>query len=492
MRTKTKITILCSAVALLAMGSSMNAMAAQAGWVQEGGTWTYVDSQGNRLTDSWRKSGNYWFYLDSNGEMAVDQWVDDTSYVDINGVRVTNQWIYVEPGTDSAPNPDGGWYYFDASGNAAADDWRTINGRRYYFDSDGTMKYGWFTDNEDLYYLGDENQGWAATGWLCLDYDPDNPPEDGDVSYVETAGSGTAKWFYFQANGKAVRAVNETYRNRTINGNRYYFDENGVMLTGWVSVASDSDASDPTGISTFKYFGDANDGSMSRGWKYLTDHPEDSNDSGNIGTATSSEISSYENVDGSWYYFDSNGTPKYLDATATNMSEATSQINGRRYFFDEYGRMQYGLIGVDFGDGTIQSAYFGNSDSDGQMKTDRTTNVTEDSGDRSTFYFQASGSSRGAGYTGERQHYLYWNGKLVRAEQGTGVQVFEVNGTLYLLNEAGRIQDNNRCYRSEGDYRYEYADGTIYYVDADRQRIGEVTSGENLPDVSYKTVYTLN
>ena len=108
MRTKTKITILCSAVALLAMGSSMNAMAAQAGWVQEGGTWTYVDSQGNRLTDSWRKSGNYWFYLDSNGEMAVDQWVDDTSYVDINGVRVTNQWIYVEPGTDSAPNPDGG------------------------------------------------------------------------------------------------------------------------------------------------------------------------------------------------------------------------------------------------------------------------------------------------------------------------------------------------------------------------------------------------
>ena len=70
--------------------------------------------------------------------------------------------------------------------------------------------------------------------------------------------------------------------------------------------------------------------------------------------------------------------------------------------------------------------------------------------------------------------------------------MFEVNGTLYLVNEAGRIQDNNRCYRSEGDYRYEYADGTIYYVDADRQRIGEVTSGENLPDVSYKTVYTLN
>lgn len=50
--------------------------------------------------------------------------------------------------------------------------------------------------------------------------------------------------------------------------------------------------------------------------------------------------------------------------------------------------MQYGLIGIDFGDGTEHSAYFGNSESDGKMRTDKQTSVTEDSGDRTTFFLK--------------------------------------------------------------------------------------------------------
>ena len=492
MKQKTRMTALCTAAVLMALGASMTAFGAQ-GWAKEGDVWTYVDSRGDRVTDSWRKSGNYWYYLDSNGEMLTDQWVDDTYYVDVNGVMITNRWLYVNPGTDDAPNSDGGWYYFNANGKVETDGWKTINNRRYYFDTDGTMKYGWFSDNEDTYYLGDENQGWASQGWLCLDYDSDNPPDEGDVSFEETSGSDTAKWFYFQSNGKAVKAVSDTYVSRTINGEKYYFDGNGVMLTGWVSMASESDASDPTGISTFKYFGDDNDGSMSRGWKYLTDDPEDSDDSENLATATSSDAS-YGDADGSWYYFDSSGTPKYLDAQADSMSKAVSRINGQSYFFDEYGRMQYGLIGIDFGDGTVTNAYFGNSDSDGKMKTDKTSSVTEDNGDRSTFYFNTSGTSRGSGFTGEKNGYLYWNGKLVKADQGSTTQVFEIDGTLYLVNESGKVQTGTRCYKSDGDYRYEIDNGTIYYVDGDRQREGAVALGDGqvLPEISYRTVYTLS
>ena len=72
--------------------------------------------------------------------MATDT-VDDTSYVDIYGVRVTNRWIYTEAGTDNAPNSEGGWYYLDAAGKAVSDGWKTINNKKYYFDSDGTMQY---------------------------------------------------------------------------------------------------------------------------------------------------------------------------------------------------------------------------------------------------------------------------------------------------------------------------------------------------------------
>lgn len=77
MKQKTRMTALCTAAALMALGASMTAFGAQ-GWAKEGDVWTYVDSRGDRVTDSWRKSGNYWYYLDSNGEMLTDQWVDDT------------------------------------------------------------------------------------------------------------------------------------------------------------------------------------------------------------------------------------------------------------------------------------------------------------------------------------------------------------------------------------------------------------------------------
>lgn len=139
----------------------------------------------------------------------------------------------------------------------------------------------------------------------------------------------------------------------------------------------------------------------------------------------------------------------------------------------------------------METAYFGNSDADGKMRTDKTTNVEEDNRDKSTFYFNTSGSEKGAGYTGEKKKYLYWNGKLVKADQGSTTQVFEVDDSLYLVNESGQIQTSNKCYKSDGEYQYEYDHGTIYYIDADKQREGEVTSGEPLPDISYREIFSL-
>ena len=125
------------------------------------------------------------------------------------------------------------------------------------------------------------------------------------------------------------------------------------------------------------------------------------------------------------------------------------------------------------------------------MKRERQTNVLDEDGDRGTFYFTPSGTNRGAGYTGERNGYLYYNGKLVEAEDGEDFQVFRVGETMYLVNESGRVQDSNRFYRVDGEYRYEYDNGTIYYVNQDRQRIGEVTRSERLPEIDYRAIYSL-
>ena len=50
------------------------------------------------------------------------------------------------------------------------------------------------------------DNGYAKTIWLCLDYDEDNKPDDGTISEIRTSASDTAKWFYFQTNGKAKRS----------------------------------------------------------------------------------------------------------------------------------------------------------------------------------------------------------------------------------------------------------------------------------------------
>lgn len=475
MKQKTKISAILAVSALLTMGAAFTSMAA---WEQSGSSWIFTDNSGNRVRDSWRQSGNDWYYLDNNGIMATNRWVDDTYYVDGNGVRVVNRWIYVEGNRNHYWQPNGSWYYMDASGRVVRDGWRTINNQRYHFNYDGTMQYGWLREGDHLYYLGDWNDGAAKTGWLCLDYDEYSGQEDGSVSAVSSYG----KWFYFQENGRAVKADgNQGYTGRTINGFRYYFDENGVMATGWTAVGGREQA-DATGISAYKYFGSGNEGQMARGWRYLTESPGDDSRYG--------YHNNWYSGDGAWYYFDNNGVPAYLESNAATLTDATTRINGDRYFFDAYGRMRSGLLGFTYPDGSVISAYFGANDSDGRMKTDRQTNVTEESGERSTFYFSTSGD-RGAGYTGERNGYLYHAGKLVRAEHGEDFQVFEGGGRRYLVNESGRIQDSNRFYRVYGEYRYEYNNGTIYYVNNQRERQGEVTHSERLPGIAFDAVYTL-
>ena len=485
MKKQTKAAAVLCAAAVLSAGAAMTSLAA---WEQEGGEWIFTDSRGERVTDSWRQSGANYYYLDSDGVMARSQWIDDTYYVGSSGARASNRWVWAGEDSD-APSSDGGWFYLDANGRMVTDTWRVINDHRYHFDSDGRMSYGWLTDEDgSLYYLGDENDGAARTGWLCLDYDEEYGQEDGEVAAV-LSGGGT--WFYFQENGRAIRAAGEnTYANRTINGYRYYFDENGAMATGWVSVGN-RETNDATGISTLKYFGGADEGQMARGWRYLYDDPEDTDDEDfSFGPATSSDAShggwahDYEGGDGAWYYFDNNGTPAYLSTAAQSLSGATTRVDGHRYFFDEYGRMKSGLLGFVRADGTVVSAYFGADDSDGAMKTTRQTNVYEEDGERSTFYFSNSG-----GETGVRNGYLYYQGKLVRAEED--FQVFEVNSQLYLVNESGRVQTSDRTYRVDGEYYYEYDDGVIYRINDDRERIGEVTDGDDLPRIAYEEGYQL-
>lgn len=83
------------------------------------------------------------------------------------------------------------------------------------------------------------------------------------------------------------------------------------------------------------------------------------------------------------------------------MNGAITKINGEGYFFDQYGCRQNGLVKVTVGD-TVLTGYFGSRDSDGKMRISRIDGIADGSGEKHTFYFNASGSGKGPGLAGKR------------------------------------------------------------------------------------------
>ena len=477
MRKQTKLVAVLSTAALLAIGASMTSFAAQ-GWAEEDGTWVYYDSSNDRVTEEWKKSGDNWYWLDDNGEMAVDMLVeddDDYYYVDANGVMVTNQWVAIEnEDAGEEDEPDHYWYYFQANGKAytrsdnASEDSvsaKTINGKKYAFDEEGRMLYGWVsggerqTDDdawkESLYYFGDEDDGAMSLGWRQISI-VDDEYEDlqpGDEYWDEDQD----RWFYFQTSGKKVAADSEdgdTLKTKTINGRKYGFDEYGRMIADWFTeTASYSTATQGVAsyTSSFMYFSTPEDGARAtKGWfkvvpgYYL--HEDKYNDG-----------------DDYWYYADGDGDI---------YSNVIKTIKGKKYAFDNYGRMIDGLVFLqmatengkvdsseidqkfaDDGDipydtedafddfvvhyapqissGEIRSFYFGDSD-DGAMKTGRQT--VEIDGDSFTFKFKDSSSSKGAGINGIDDHKLYSAGKLIEADSDDKYQV-----VIYSEDEDGIV-----------------------------------------------------
>ena len=465
MRKQTKLVAVLSTAALLAIGASMTSFAAT-GWAEEDGTWVYYDRNGDRVTDKWAKSGNNWYYLDSDGEMAIDTLIEDGDnyyYVDINGVMASNQWVAIEnedAGEDD--EPDNYWYYFQANGKALKNSGdnvslKTINGKKYAFDDEGKMLYGWVAsdnaeriDNTDgdafkdgVYYFGGADDGAMTVGWLQMDitYEEATNDEYKYVAPVFTDDEDQSRWFYFKSNGKKIYADNgEETKEKTINGKKYAFDQNGAMVAEWsmdeTKVATTEMPATPGKASTAKY---------SQAWRYFNSVEDGSRVSKGWFKVVSAEYlndEKYNDDEDSWYYADGSGN-LYAGEFKT--------IKGKKYAFRNDGRMIDGLKFInpddltkvyadddsdhpfDTEDDFIESAlwyaansyncyYFGDGN-DGAMKTNK-TNITID-GDNFNFYFEKSGSSKGAGVNGEKDDKYYLGGMLLKAGSDDKYQAIE-------------------------------------------------------------------
>ena len=423
MRKQTKLVAVLSAAALLALGASMTSFAA--GWEKdEAGVWHYYDSDDELVTGEWKKDGGKWFYLNDDGDMATDTWIDDEYYVGEDGAMLVNQWIktYADEDIDDPEDDGESWYYFGSKGKKTTED-KKINGKYYFFDEDGKMQDGWYQDGNDVYYLGDEDDGARKSGWLWLE----KPDDDAEIEICDDNCSSNCDeegWYWFGSNGKMYKDV----KQKKINGKYYYFNEHGQMLYEWINgvkatmgsnaqLDSDKITSTPSEV---RYMNVVEEGWRADGWYEI-----DGADALGKGDDTD------------WYYF-KDGKAKKAD-TAEDDNKLTDdnarvyrakiKINGKYFCFNEYGQMQTGLQLID---GAFY--YF---DSDGYMKTGKIANVEEEN-DSFTYYFQTKNGKNGQGVTGEKDGYLYWNGKRLEADDD--YKVYKVNGEYYLVNNKGKLQ----------------------------------------------------
>ena len=208
---------------------------------------------------------------------------------------------------------DGTWYYYDKDGSRVEDEWKKSGDNWFWLDSEegGAMATDKLIEDDDKTYYVDANGVMVTNTWVKV-VNEDQDDEDDPAEY---------HYYYMQSNGKAYKGSGDKVSKKTIDGKQYAFDEDGIMLYGWVdedgTMVNDEDGwADAT-----YYFGSWEDGSMKTGWQ---------------------KISVYDNTDDKeddydyWFNFKANGKKR----THAEDND-TWKSNGKYYHFNQYGVMVY-------------------------------------------------------------------------------------------------------------------------------------------------------
>ncbi|MCI6061712.1 MAG: MBL fold metallo-hydrolase [Dorea sp.] len=210
------------------------------GWVRNEGHWSYYTADGTLSVSCWKYLSQHWYYFDENGWMVTGwqkiggKWY----YMYDSGIMASSTWIgnsYVDASGGWIPNAaknewlssGGRWWYRHGDGSYTRSGWESIDGKYYYFDSEGWMVTGWQKSNGFWYYLLESGEMYCS-GWKVI----------------------RQKWYYFEESGKMMTGWfpwnGQTYYLKQdgamakdwnyIDGNYYYFYSDGVMASDvWIN-----------------------------------------------------------------------------------------------------------------------------------------------------------------------------------------------------------------------------------------------------------------
>ena len=472
------------------------------GWVEISATKrSYINSKYKVLT-GWQTIDKQRYYFDSTGIVLTGEF------------QIGRYYYYGEPSGETmgalavnAKTIDGKIYGFHPTSYYRLTGWQTLNGKKYYFQSDCSAVVGWYQEGNYWYYaqsdgsmfkgelkLSENSQSYyfdsnyrLITGWQTM---------DGARCYFDSRGilktgwftDGTY-WYYADENGKAVK------NQQTILGRTYYFDGNYRLKTGWVTLSGvryhfNYDTNPENCYAIYS-------GTVTKGWFTFEGKTSYFNSSLN-------PVTGFQTIDGKRYYFDASGVMQtgwfkvgtywyYANSKGTVVSGTLELKVGeekKTYYFDENYRLQTGFQTIGgqryfieifetpenykitcigkVGDGwqTMEGGKIFYADKNGNIKTGWQTI------DKQRYYFDAAGILQIGWFT--------VSGKTYYAEERSDadVRIGTVAQGVKTIDEDTYVFHSSQYYMLTGFQSY---GGKRYYLSADgKAKSGWFTIGTDL------------
>lgn len=297
------------------------------------------------------------------------------------------------------------WFYLDKDGDTVENAWKTnADGSLYfYLNEDGEMATSsLIEDGEYLYYVNADGVQ-SRNQWRLL----------------ETEDADEARWYYFDAKGRAVENT-----KKVINGKTYYFDEEGQMLYGWASIGTDSNAEM---VKDFTQ-GDMYLGTNETGWRWDNCWFKETD-------------LENEDVDYFWFRFNSKGEKVKAENGIKKV-----RVDGIDYMFDEEGKMIAGKFE------TFEGAKYYASNS-GAIYKNRWFWIEDEDTETGYWYFAdkngkliEEGEKKINGKT-----YLFDNFKMTTGFVASGSNASFAEDILYLESTNANFENGYSYYTENGD-----------------------------------------
>ena len=282
------------------------------GWVHHGVNDYYFSTRTGRAVTGWQTIGGKEYFFNKYGQLAKNRMVGKTYYVNDKGEKVYGWYT----------NGDKTYYLDTKTGEAVKSGWHTIDGKRYYFNADGTLARGtWINDSQYL----DEN-GSYAVGWKEID---GKKYYFSKANYKKVTGWKRidSKVWYFGSDGILQKLSGIC---KTSDGLRYYFDPaTGEMLTGWIHYGVND------------YYFSPKTGRMLTGWRTIDGQKYYLNAYGQLAKNRFVGNTYYVNENGQRQYgWITVGENKYyLNPSTGARTKGWKTIDGAKYYFDKSGVM---------------------------------------------------------------------------------------------------------------------------------------------------------